>query len=314
MSNSFPAIPETTPIRDSLDSLLARDKAALSCYSGENDPPSSSLSEDMIGMIYVNTSTKEVKQLETFVGGVATWKVLLDFSSRIPNQEEIASTYQPLSSALTKLSTLTPSANSIPYFTSDGAATIPTQVWARNFVASDSPASARTALGIGTIGTKDVIQNEDIADNTITISKLNPNIHIDSAGYDLGDMMETTAVKTLEDGWCPLCFDNESNPTFGNAGSGATVSDSSLQALYQLLYANPNLALYTQDGQAASKTITWDEAWDGLYRLQLPQVNGRIVVCGTSSDLCETTSYSVYASESDSSLNFVSMKAYIRTK
>lgn len=314
MTNSFPSVPETTLIRDSLQALLTRDKAALSCYSGENDPPATSLTPDMVGMPFVNTSTKEVKQLTQLINGVATWTTILNFSSPIPNQEDIEAGYQPLSPALTQLSDLVPTPNAIPYFTEDAAASIPTTLWARNFVASPTNAEARTALGVGEIGTKDIIGNSDIEDGAITLEKINPNVDIASAGYDLGDVMQTTGLKTLEDGWCPLCFADETNPTFGAPGCGATVVDDSLKALYQMFFPNQNFALYTQDGQSASKTMTWEEAWYGLYRLQLPQINGRSLICGDATNIGKTGQYTIYAGNGDSSFSFVSVNAYVRTK
>lgn len=314
MTNSFPSVPETTSVKDSLGSLLERDRAALSCYSGSSEPPGTTLTPDMVGMLFVNTSTKELKQLTQLINGVATWTTILNFASSVPNQDEIIAGYQPKNEALTKLSALTPSANSIPYFTSDGAASIPTEAWARNFVASADTASARSALGVGTIGTKDLITNSDIQDGTITVEKLNPNLHIDSAGYDLGDIMETTAIKRLEDGWCPLCFEGIDEATFGKTGSGATVTDDSLRALYQFLYTNDYLDLFDRDGQSASKSMLWSEAWDGLYRLQLPKVKGRVIICGTALNICKTNYYTIYSGGGDQTFNFVSMNAYIRTK
>ena len=74
--------------------------------------------------------------------------------------------------------------------------------WAVRFLQSEDTASAREILGLGVLATQDTIDGSQIADKSIGLEKLNFNVS--SAGYDTGDIMETTGTKTLSGGWVLL--------------------------------------------------------------------------------------------------------------
>lgn len=67
--------------------------------------------------------------------------------------------------------------------------------------------------------------------------------------------------------------------TIGNTGSGASrYADAKAQTLYERLWTNPNLAIFTASGTTTTKGISAVADFGNLKRLALPDPRGRVII------------------------------------
>lgn len=67
--------------------------------------------------------------------------------------------------------------------------------------------------------------------------------------------------------------------TIGNSGSGATrYADAKAQVLFEKLWSNPNLNIFTSTGFATTKGASATADFNALKRLSLPDPRGRVIV------------------------------------
>lgn len=256
----FEDVKLTDIIKDSLSKLLNRDLSAITFSSGTSFP--TSLSEDMVGRLcnrtdlktlYVLTSTNPVK-----------WDLVLDYSSTILNAEEVAALYQPLNSNLTALSRLVATENTLPYFvTPDTMNLLPLTTYGKTLLSTGNVEGLRQSLGLGDIAIKSKIENDDLIDASLTKNKLSFIPMEKSSGYVTGDIKETYD-ETLDAGWIKV---TQIDFTVGPENSGATYASSDAEALFKLLWSNPNCQVLPSKGSTA------DIDWLGGSRvIQLPDI------------------------------------------
>ena len=143
----------------------------------------------------------------------------------------------------------------------------------------------------------------------MSIDKLDFNVS--SAGYDTGDFIETTARKSLEDGWVQML-----DGTIGDSQSGASdCADDSCENLFKVLWANPNLKIYDSNGIEVPKSDTPDQDWNAHRRLELPKVLGKMMIgTNVSTEVGKETEILTSSEEHEkmSSLSFIGVRMYIR--
>lgn len=307
MAQDFAHISPAEKIANSLQKLLNRDVAALTMFSGTKDPDVNMLNEDMVGIWLDRTDLKIVKRLASVTPAVV-WEDLFNYGSYVPTKPEVEAEFQPLSSNLTALANAVPTNGGVPYFTSDSEMSVITlKQWAVRFLQSKDSEAARESLDLGSLATQDTIDGSQIADKSIGIEKLSFNVS--SAGYDTGDVMETTGTKTLAGGWVLL-----DGGTIGNKTSNATsAADDSCEALFKMLWSNANLKIYGSDGVETTRASA-DQDWTNSKQLALPDPRGCVMV-GTSNqsevgkrDEIPLTSNGV----GTASFDYISLKTYIR--
>lgn len=256
----FEDVKLTDTIKESLSKLLNRDLSAATFSSGSSFP--TSLTEEMLGRLcnrtdlhclYCLTSTNPVK-----------WELVLDYSSKILNAQEVAAAYQPLNSNLTALSRLVATENKIPYFvTPDTMNLLPLTSYGKTLLSSSSVDDLRQSLGLGDIAVKSQIENDDLIDGSLTKNKLNFIPMEKSSGYVTGDIKETYD-ETLDGGWIKI---TKTNFTVGPKNSGATYAASDAETLFKLLWSNPKCQVLPSKGSTA------DADWlSGTRIIQLPDV------------------------------------------
>lgn len=307
MSQDFVHISPAEKISQSLQKLLNRDLAALTMFSGTRDPDASSLTEDMVGIWLDRTDLKIIKRLASVTPSVV-WEDLFNYGSYVPTKPEIDDSFQPLNDNLTALSEVQASTSSIPYFiSSTQMSVIPVNQWGVTFIQSDSAETARETLGLGDLAIQDVVDGSQISDKSIGLEKL--NFDVSSAGYDTGDLLETTGAKSFDDGWILL-----DGKTIGNETSNATAAASEkCEALFKMLWSNANLKIYGPDGVETTRGSA-EQDWTNSRQLGLPDARGRIFQGASSQEeVCSLTDIALSNHGTQTqTLGFISLKCYIR--
>ncbi len=307
MAQDFVHISPAEKIANSLQKLLNRDVAALTMFSGTKDPDVNMLNEDMVGIWLDRTDLKIVKRLASVTPSVV-WEDLFNYGSYVPTRQEVDAAFQPLSSNLTALANAVPTNGGVPYFISDSEMSVITlKQWAVRFLQSEDTSSARETLGLGVLATQDTIDGSQIADKSIGLEKLNFNVS--SAGYDTGDIMETTGTKTLSGGWVLL-----DGGTIGNKTSNATsAADDSCEKLFKTLWPNANLKIYGADGVETTRASA-DQDWKNSKQLALPDTRGCVMIgTATQGDVGKRGEIPLSSNGTKTeSFNYISMKTYIR--
>lgn len=145
-----------------------------------------------------------------------------------------SSTYQPLDSELTALAGLTSAADSLPYFTGSGTASLATfTTFGRSLVDDADQATARTTLGLG-IGT-------DVQAYSSTLAGIN------TLGSGTGFLKNTAGT---------FSYDNSTYLTTSSASSTYQPLDAELTAIAGLTSAADRLPYFTGSGAAALATFT----------------------------------------------------------
>lgn len=326
MSQDYENISPSEKISTSLAKLKKRDSSCLSTMSGTIFPDN--IADSDVGMFVDRTDVKALYRLSATTPNL-TWTKLLDYGSSgdlnvalVPKRSDIVADFQARNSTLDALSTLTPIDYTIPFFQTVTNQTVimgllQLNSWSVEWLTQTSTADVVAKLGLGSLATKDqIVGADDIVDNTVTQDKL--AFDVASAGYDTGDLMETVANKTIEDGWVKIV----ENGTIGDAQSyvgvktSYHVADDRCYALFCLLHDITNLKVYRKDGTILPTLNDAETDWADHCRVEVPPTLGRVMV-GTNSPalLCKTETLNVATLSQGSgqtSFNKVYVKNYIR--
>lgn len=291
MVQSFKIISPAEKISDSLSKLLDNDLSGLSNSSGADFPES--VRESQIGMWVDRADVKAIYRLDSV--DPIKWTKIIDYSGSskndepvVPTRETIDRDFQPSHPNLTAFSKIEPQSYTIPFFQTVSEdsivmGTIPVNSWSIQWLQQENVDVVVKNLGLGKLALRDeIVGNEDIKDNTITLDKL--AFDVASAGYDTGDFLETFTTKSIDDGWVELkdgAMIGDSQSYEGTKPEGL-VADDRCKKLFKCLYALNGLKLYKPDGSEVASKFDPEEDWDKHYRLELPNTTGKITV-GTSS-------------------------------
>ena len=256
MADVFDRVRTTDVIRDSLPKLLNRDLTALTLSAGTSFP--TDVSEDMIGRLVNRTDLQALYRLKS--ANPVQWELVLDYSSPIPNGTTIAATYQPLNSNLTALSSLSGSANQVPYFVnSNTMSTFPITDFGKSVLNCANATALRTLYGLGALATKDTVGTADIQDSCVTEAKLAFTPIKSGEGFITGDIKET--LNTSETGWI------DCNGTIGDASSGADYANANAENLFKSLWTNPDIVVLPSKGSSAQSD------WEAHKKIELPDTS-----------------------------------------
>lgn len=259
MAEVFDNIKPTDIIRDSLQKLLNRDLTALTLSAGTEFP--SDVSADMIGRLVNRTDLNALYRLKNT--NPVQWELVLDYSAPIPNATEIAASYQPKNSNLTALSSLSGSANQVPYFTGAGTmSTFPITAFGKSVLNCANASALRTLYGLGALAVKDTISTADIQDASVTEAKLAFTPIKQGEGFVTGDIKETMSP-TVETGWL------DCSGTIGDASSGATHANAQYEALFYLLWGR-GATITPSKGSSASAD------WTDHKKAELPALSSAV--------------------------------------
>jgi len=259
MAEMFDNIKLTDIIRDSLQKLLNRDLTALTFSAGTTFP--SDINDDMIGRLVNRTDLNAIYRLKS--ANPVQWELVLDYSSTILNAVEIAAAYQPKNSNLTALANLSGSTDQVPYFTSSNTmSTFPITSFGKSVANCADAAAVRTLYGLGTLATKDIVGTSDIQDGSITTEKLAFTPIQQGDGFMTGDIKESKdSLPQITSGWI------DCEGTIGDVSSGANYANENAEALFKLLWTNPDTEVEPSRGGGAQTD------WEDHKRIVLPDVS-----------------------------------------
>jgi hypothetical protein len=253
--DSFDPVRLTDTIKDSLQKLLNRDLTTLTLSSGIVFP--STITEEMVGMICNRTDLKTLYQLTSYEP--IEWTAVLNYSEYIPNGREISESYQPLANNLTLFSNVAMGDNKVPFFLNANEMTsfTLTEIGKTLLTATDIESVRHDVLGLGSLATKSVIENDDIAVNTITKDKLTFTPIEKKEGFATSDIKETFNP-VVQEGWINYAG------TIGNANSGATYANDNAEALFKALWVRDGITVSPDKGTLA------DSDWSAGKKITLP--------------------------------------------
>lgn len=259
MAEQFDNVKLTDIIRDSLQKLLNRDLTALTFSAGTDFP--SDVNDDMIGRLVNRTDLNSIYRLKT--ANPVQWELVLDYSSTILNATQIAAAYQPKNSNLTALSSLSGTANQVPYFTSSNTmSTFPITSFGQSVLNCANAAAVRTLYGLGSLATKDTVGTSDIQNGSITTAKLAFTPIQQGEGFMTGDIKESKdSSSQIANGWISC------EGTIGDASSEADYANANAENLFKVLWTNPDTEVEPNRGSSAQTD------WEDHKRILLPDVS-----------------------------------------
>lgn len=278
MGQNYQNISVTEKVSDSLSKLLERDETAATMSAGSSEPQT--LSPQMIGRMFLNTTSKQLKYVSKYENGAYTWTLIIDFSQPLATQSQVSSGYQPKHNNLTALSNVTATANTIPYFNSSKTmATLATSSFFRSWVNTNA-SGARTLLGLGPLATVASITssniNSIIPDRTLPVSKFNFTPISAGEGYTVGDIKESydkdiTWSNVRSTGF--LLLNTINYNTIGDSTSGAAHAGDAYQNLYYKLWGQDAVVQYYNKGSdtATTKGSSASADWNAHKRISLPK-------------------------------------------
>ena len=266
----FPDIALTDYIDESLIKILNRDNASRISFRCTGNFPSP-VTEELIGMTCYRVDLKAEYRLVS-VTPDPVWQLISNESGTATNREEVAANYQKKSAALSSLSSLSSSKDTLPYFSDkDTMALTGLTEFARSILSKLTKEEVRGVLGLGSAATINVpINGNYIQDGSITVDKLSPSAST-SLTLPTGTCVLTLA-NTAPEGW--IIADDG---TIGSSSSGATNASDTTKDLFYLLWSLPSTSVYTATGNLRDKGSTPDIDWNANARLSLPKTYGRVL-------------------------------------
>ncbi len=244
---SFKSLVSTDYIDEGLIALLNRDLTAMTLMSGDTAPQNA---EE--GWCWNNVSQKKL-----YFSSNAQWKLLIDYSSGYLTRNQIEGRFQPLNQ---NLSTFGSPRITTQCFVSNGIVKTFTDYFKNTLMQTTN---LYNTLGLKGLSKKNSISINELENRSITQDKFVSSL-ITDAPFKSGDIC-TSFNKNGKNGFLKLA----TNLTCGNSTSGATYIGNSYKSLFETLWKNPNLPLYSTKGVQITKT-TASADWDNSCRMRIP--------------------------------------------
>lgn len=252
MTQNFKHITVEDYVDESIFDLQDRDDTVLTMSFGISAP-----SYTMTDLIWNDAENNVLKR---WTGSV--WESIVNYTENYANNGYLTRTFQPLSSVLTNYSI--PSISGLGFINTEF---VPFSYFFRDTLLSDF----KNGIGLKALAYKSKIGTSDISDGVISNVKLNPSI-IDNPPFKVGD-----CIPSMNSGNKRGCIKLSNNAsikyTIGGYASGSTYKGDTYKNLFQFIWNNYNLPIYTSTGVVTSKSSSWTEDWNNNKRLELPHID-----------------------------------------
>lgn len=190
------------------------------------------------------------------------WESIINYTEDYANITYVNRTFQPLNSALTNYSTA--SIRGLGFINTDF---VPFSYFFRDTLLPDF----KNGIGLKALAYKSKIGTSDISDGVISNAKLNPSI-IDNPPFKIGDCIPSMNSGNKR-GCVKLSNNSSIKYTVGGSASNSTYKGDTYRNLFQFIWTNYNLPIYTSTGAVSNKASSWTEDWNNNKRLELPHID-----------------------------------------
>lgn len=252
MSQKFPEIESTDYIDTGILDLQDRDDAVLTMFAGENEPEN-----PFQDLIWNDLSYKCLKRYNN-----NDWELLLDYSSDFITEVRLRNEFQPLSSVLTDYSSTEV----------DGTGFISnTWIPVSSFFINNLSKEIPNNLELGSLAYKSKLTQKEIADGSIPTEALSTSVETNPP-YKVGDCIISFNNGSKE-GCVKLSKSANTKYTVGAASSSSTYSGNKYINLFEFIWTEKNLPIYTSTGVSTTKGSSWELDWNSNKRLELPHID-----------------------------------------
>lgn len=251
MSQKFPDIHSTDYVDTGILDLQYRDDAVLSMFSGDSAPEN-----PFQDLLWNDTLTNCIKRYNN-----GSWDTVVNYGLNYITKGKLAYEYQPINANLTNY------ANAV--VTGGGFINnsfVPVSSFFINKLSQEIPNN----IGLGKFAYKSKITSNDVLNNSIPETKLSTTVET-NAPYKVGDCIPSFN-KGNKNGCVKLSTSSTIKYTVGASASSATYKGTSFQNLFNFVWSNLNLPIYTSTGVSTSKGSSWQTDWNNNKRVELPHI------------------------------------------
>lgn len=252
MSQKFPDIHSTDYVDTGILDLQYRDDAVLSMFSGDSAPEN-----PFQDLLWNDTLTNCIKRYNN-----GSWDTVVNYGLNYITKGKLAYEYQPINANLTNY------ANAV--VTGSGFINnsfVPVSSFFINKLSQEIPNN----IGLGKFAYKSKITSNDVLNNSIPGTKLSTTVET-NAPYKVGDCIPSFN-KGNKNGCVKLSTSSTIKYTVGASASSATYKGTSFQNLFNFVWSNLNLPIYTSTGVSTSKGSSWQNDWNNNKRVELPHID-----------------------------------------
>lgn len=251
MSQKFPDIESTDYIDVGILDLQDRDNAVLTMFCGLSEPDNPF--QDLLWNDLTNLCIKRYND--------NAWEIIIDYRTTYISEVKLRNGFQPLNSNLTAYSST--EVSGVGFINNSW-------VNVSSFFINSLSQEVSNNIGLKNLAFKSKLTQNNINDRSISVTQLSTSVETNPP-YKIGDSIPSFNSGTKK-GCVKLSTRTSITYTVGAVASNSTYNGNTYKNLYQFVWSNLNLPIYTSSGVSTNKGSNWEEDWNNNKKLELPHI------------------------------------------